>query len=246
VEFDSAGRKASLDFSLLASDDPLVSAGIKPEEISIDFGSFAQQSQIVAVPYTEGCDEGDESWPTHLGLERKHFEFRIMQVAGYKKVFEKYPRAMANLESTLRPSGKPIANNKLPYIYKDTWGAYIMTARSEFFEGEGWRGLRWIAGFGGDEQYPSSNLGYIFEGISSDGRYFILIRADISHPDQKRLLPPRHINGTPPNTWESSDPKDETRMRLQLEKSLSTADPASFEPNLDQLDAVIRSLKFKH
>jgi hypothetical protein len=34
-------------------------------------------------------------------------------------------------------------------------------------------------------------------------------------------------------------------MRLQLEKSLAAADPASFQPGLDQLDAVIRSLKLK-
>jgi len=38
---------------------------------------------------------------------------------------------------------------------------------------------------------------------------------------------------------------DETRMRLQLEKSLAAAEPASFQPGLDQLDGVIRSLKLR-
>jgi hypothetical protein len=59
------------------------------------------------------------------------------------------------------------------------------------------------------------------------------------------LLPPRKINGTPPNTWESPDLEKDTPMRLQLEKNLAAADPSCFHPNLDQLDAVVRSLKLK-
>jgi hypothetical protein len=247
VEFDSAGREATINFSLLASNDPMLDPGITLEQISIDFGSFAQRDRMTVVSYAVGCDEGDEPWPTHLGLDNGHFEFRIMQVAGYKKVFETDPdggRAMTNLEAALRPGGKGIAGNKLPYAYKDRWGAYIMSARPEFLEGEGWRGLRWVSGQGGDEDYPSLGLGYRFEGISNDSRYFILVRADISHPDQKRLLPPRQINGTPPKTWESPGPHGE-EARLQLEKALAAADPASFQPNLDQFDAVIRSLKLR-
>jgi hypothetical protein len=247
VEFDSAGREATINFSLLAADDPMVDTGIKPEEISIDFGSFAQRDRIAPVPYAVGCDEGDEPWPMHLALDNGHFEFRIMQVSGYRKVFETDPdggRAMTNLEAALRPGGKAIANNKLPYEYKDRWGAHIMSARYEFLKGEGWRGLRWVSGQGGDEDYPSLGLGYMFEGLSNDGRYFILIRADISHPDQKRLRPPSQINGTPPKTWESPGPHGK-EARLQLEKALAAADPASFQPSLAELDAVIRSLRLK-
>jgi hypothetical protein len=249
VEFDSAGRAASIDFSLLASDDPMIDPGISSGEISIDFGPFAQRDRIAAVPYAEGCDEGDESWPAHLGLDNGHFEFRIMQVAGYKKVFAKYSGgagAMTNLEAALSPGGKVVASDKLVYTYKDEWGAYTMTARPDLLEGEGWRGLRWIAGYGGgDEDYPTNSLGYIFEGISNDGRYLILIRADISHPDQKRLHPRRPVHGPPGHAWESGDPKLETPARLRLEKALAVADPTSFQPSLNELDAVIRSLRLK-
>lgn len=149
VEFDSAGREATIDFSLLASDDPMVDPGITLDQISIDFGSFAERDRMTVVPYAVGCDEGDEPWPTHLALDNGHFEFRIMPVAGYKRVFETVPDAAAlitNLETVLRPGGKPAASSKLPYTYKDRWGAYIMSARAEFLEGKGWRGLRWIAG----------------------------------------------------------------------------------------------------
>lgn len=249
VEFDSGGRAASIEFSLLAGDDPMIDPGITPAEISINFGSFAQRDRLATVPYDVGCDLGDESWPTHLGLDTGHFEFRIMQVAGYKKVFATDSggaRGITSLEAALRTGDKAVIGNKLPYTYKDPWGAYIMSARQELLEGEGWRGLRWIAGFGGDEDYPSNSLGYIFEGISNDGRYFILIRADISHPDQKRLHPRRPIHGTPGHTWESGDPKLETPARLRLEKALAGADPASFQPSLNDLDAVIRSLRLKN
>lgn len=249
VEFDSAGRAASIGFSLLAADDPMIDPGITPGEISIDFSSFAQRDRLAVVPYAEGCDEGDESWPAHLGLDTGHFEFRIMQVAGYKEVFAKHwgAAAMTNLEAALSSVGNAAAGSKLPYVDNSRWGTYGMTARQESVEGDGWRGLRWIAGYGGgDEDYPSTALGYIFEGISNDGRYFILIRADISHPDQKRLRPRRPIQGPPGHTWEAGDPKLETPARLQLEKALATANPASFRPSLNELDAVIRSLRLKH
>lgn len=64
-------------------------------------------NRLAVVPYAEGCDEGDESWPANLGLDTGHFEFRIMQVAGYKEVFAKYlgAGAMTNLDEDRVPSG---------------------------------------------------------------------------------------------------------------------------------------------
>ncbi len=243
VLFDPAGQKHHVDLTLLAGDDAVLNPGITLEKISIDFGSFARKSELSVVPYSEidGC-----GWdmPSNVVVENDQFEFRVMRVAGYKELFKAGPE-MTLLEAALRPGGKVPAEEKLPYAYKEKWGAYITSARPQLLEGEGWRGLRWIRGSGGDEDYPSHGLGYMFEGISNDGRYFILVRAAIAHPDQKRFLPTRHINGTPPNTWEWSEPKEETEKRLFLEKSLAAADPASFRPNLDQLDAVIRSLKLK-
>jgi len=234
-----------IKFSWLAADDPITDPGMKPEQFSIEFGNLGKGHHLVVAPYAFFDDMGVlSSWPTHLALETKEFEFRIIPTAGYKKMFPK-DQDLALLERAITDGGKSARVETLPYALREESCGYITSFRHESLEGEGWRGLRWIGGFGGDESYPSCGLGYVFAGISNDGRYLIILRADISHPDQKRLLPPRHINGTPPNTWESSDPKVETEMRLRLEKNLAGAPPSSFSPNLDDLDAVIRSLKIK-
>jgi hypothetical protein len=102
---------------------------------------------------------------------------------------------------------------------------------------------RWVRG---DEDYRSCGLGYVFNGISADDRYMVVIRADISSPDRKCLLPPRQTHKTADGSWESSDPKVEAEMRVRLEKSIADSPPASFTPSLNQLDAVVRSLKILH
>lgn len=244
VDFDSGGRKANIDFAFIPHNDPMVSPGILPEQVSIDFGVFAKKGQLAVAPYAQLPDEGYlSSWPTHLAVEGKNFDFRIMTVAGYKQVF--HDQRVEALSSAMTSKGEGVKVQDLPYALEERWCAYITSMRREVLAGEGWRGLRWIGGFGGDEKYPRCGLGYLFAGISNDGRYLIILRSDISHPDQKRLMPPSLINGTAPHTWESGDPDKDGPARQQLEKNLNAADPTSFQPNLDQLDAVIRSLKLR-
>lgn len=238
-------RTAKIKFSFVAADNPRFDPVIKPKRFSIDFGALAENDELTVLPYTFYEDEGIlDSWPTHLGIMHGQFEFHIMSVAGYKSVFQEHESATL-LQSILLNDGKNARVEELPYALTGRWCAYVMTLRKQVLQGDGWRGLRWIGGFGGDEEYPSCGLGYVFTGISNDGRYLIVLRADISHPDRKRLLPPRQINGSPGHTWESVDSKVDKEMSLQLKKTLSAADPASFEPSLDQLDAVIKSLKLK-
>src|SRR6266700_774397 len=231
VMLDPAGYKQNIQFTLLASGDPMVDPGIRAEQISIDFGSFARNDQLALVPYANFEGYMDPAWPSHLGLQTKHLEFRIMPVAGYKKVFEtEKDNSMARLEAALQPGAKAVAGHALPYpVYGDR--GYNMEARQELLHGEGWRGLRWIGGFGQDTACRP-DLAYVFEGITDDGRFFIMIRAAISHPATEQ----RWAKGC---TSDAEAPK----INARLERDLAAADPGSFHPNLDQLDAVIKSLK---
>jgi hypothetical protein len=225
-------------------DDPAVAPGIKREQFSVDLGPFGQESQLMVIPSVDSRGDEGETWPTHLGIEKHDFEFRIIPIAGYEKFFPK-SKELAGLKAALSANGSKVKVEGFPYSREDHWDGYVTSLRRETIAGEGWRGVRWIGGFGGDEDYPSGGLGYVFNGISDDGRYLIVLRADLSHADHKRFMPPRKTMGTPGRTWETSDPKVQTEMRQRLEKSLNTADPASFTPNLNDLDAVIRSLKLK-
>jgi len=216
----------AIDFRFLAADDPMADPGIRRGQISIDFGPFAQKSELNVAPYAYD-DEADymNSWPTHLALEGDRFEFRIMTVAGHKRIYKENQRIDA-LAAAMRSGGRAVDPKKLPYsVYGDA-GLNLAT-RPVSMEGDGWRGLRWVGGFAQDVNcdLEGQQLVYVFEGLSSDGLYFIMLRAAVSHPS----LPPH------------SGP-DCVRA---AEGDLTSAMPDSFRPNIEQLDAVIRSLKIR-
>jgi|SRR5215469_3581697 len=248
IELDPAGRQMGIDFSMLASNDPLIDPGIKPDQISMDLGSLAKGKQMKLEPFGqwEGC-MGD--WePSHWALEAKGFEFRIMQVAGYKKVFSGPGLAgdaavMENLEAAVKPGAKIPANIGLPYPAYGDAGLNFST-RPQLLEGDGWRGLRFLASYGQDTGCWFDDSAYVFEGISNDGRFFVLMRAAIANPRVARRLAQECKTAA-----EKTPPKDETFFKDQVpemfDKAMSAADPASFQPNLNQLDAVIKSLKLK-
>jgi hypothetical protein len=230
----------AIKFSWLNINDPLTDPGIKPDQISIEFGSFAQKNDLRVTPYVLNDDEDYwESWPTHLAVESSDFEFRIMAVAYYEKLFEKDKR-MTALQSSLRAKGKNADVRQLPYPeYK--YGGLNLWAQPELLEGDGWRGLRWIAGFAQDIscawEMGGQTLAYYFEGISNDGRFFILVRARVSNS----ALFQRFGEDCAAAESEVRNPN----LNAVFQKDVIGAKPSSFEPNFNQLDAVIRSLKLQ-
>ncbi len=231
--------KPGIEFEFLPDNDPMVDPGVKPEDLSVDFGVFAQNKELVIAPFAE--DGGElfwESWPTHLAVDRRGFEFRIMTVDGNKKVFKKYER-MTALGAALGARGKNADAGKLPYPVYRAGGLNLWT-KPKFLEGDGWRGLRWIGAFSDD--FTCNPNGYVFEGISNDGLFFVMMRAQISNLKFGRRLDQGCLDKI---RERGSIELLEKEMPTVFDKDLSAADPASFQPNLDQLDAVIRSLKLK-
>src|SRR5256885_13669160 len=96
-----------------------------------------------------------------------------------------------------------------------------------------------------NNQQDPDRLAYVLQGISNDGRFFVIVRADISHPDVQSFSPPRLKPGLPVSTYLKNE-KDQSVRRVQLEKSLAAADTGSFVPSLSQLDQLIRSLKLNY
>ncbi len=235
VVFDTSegrqkGYQYAISFTLLAKNDPMVDPGIKPEQVSIDFDTFAKGKHLGAVPavLAEGCL--DESWPFHLAVSNERIQFRIMQVAGYNKVFPSN-QGVGLLEAAIA-AGKTESVARLPYASSDA--DLHMWARQQILEGDGWRGLRWIGGYGQEVRCGPSELRYVFQGISNDGRFLILIRAAISHPAKQKRWASRCFG-------DDEVPK----INALLAQDLTAADPSSFQPSLDQLDSVVRSLKLK-
>jgi hypothetical protein len=232
LAFDPLGQKSTIHFSTLESDAPLINAGIRPEDVSIDLGVFGQTKKVTLDPYDYTCEVG-ESWPANLLVNSDKISFRIMRTAGYTSLFPG-TQEMQLLQESLRPGATFIEAKRLPYASSDD-AATVMSARPELIAGTGWRAWRWLEGQAQDGDYPADeNLAYTVEGLTNDGRFFFRMRGYTIHPDVRRLNP------------SDSVPENDTQLRLQLEKALAVAKPDSFTPNLDQLDAVIRSLKFLH
>jgi len=233
IEFDPTGRHMGVSFSMLAGDDPLIDPGIKREQISINFGSFGHGKQLKLEPFGqwEGC-EGD--WgPTHWAQDTGvGVELRIMQVAGFKQADPDSVSSMEQLERALERGGKDANTKNVPYSAFGDAGLQI-AGQPTFVEGDGWRWLQWIASFSQDDGCLGFDfLAYVVEGITNDGRFFIMMRGGISNPALSRRLDKECQGG-------AGD------MDAIFNKEVSAADPASFHPSLDQLDAVIRSLKLR-
>ncbi len=245
VSFDRAKGRHAIAFTLLDQNDPTVSPGITLEQISIDISSLAQGSQFSVVPANKACDES-EPWPSHLALKNRRFEFRVMTVAGYKEILR--PDEMKLLQTAVMSGGKDLSFNKLPYPFYGG-GGLLLATKPELLQGQGWRGLRWIGAFGQDVscefRFDGENSAYVFEGISNDSKYFILVRAAISNSPLADRLRQDCDASLHQNPKRSIDALFEKDMPALFEKDIAGADPASFQPNLDQLDAVVRSLKLK-
>ena len=240
VVFDPVGVKHGLEFDLLANKNPILDAGITSEQVSIDLDGFAQNSRLAAVAYAQGdaCDEDDLGAPAHLALENDQIEFRIMPIDGLKLLWGT-DQSILHLEAAIRDSDTKVDARVLPYAEsKGGDAANVMTSRQEALHGEGWHGVRWIGGYAQDGEYPSG-LGYVFEGISDDHRFFILVRAPISNSQLQENSPAAaHKNPQSKSV--------QVEMRDRLSKALALAPPASFQPDLHQLDSVIESLKLQH
>jgi hypothetical protein len=143
---------------------------------------------------------------------------------------------MQVLISSLERKTPPQDANKLPFAGDDD-AAIVMTARPEWMEGRGWKGWRWIEGSSQDGDYPGG-IGYTFEGVTNDGRYFLRMTGQISHPELKRL-------DTEDISDETARDKADKEHNQLLEKSLEKAEPGSFTPNLNDIDAMIRSIRIQ-
>jgi hypothetical protein len=234
VVYDPHGHKNSLRFSVVKKGDPMLNVGLTPQQVSIDFGTLGQETGIEVGPYFHSCELGS-SWPSKLTVKSSAGWLEIAQVAGYQKVFPNNG-SMQVLISSVGQRSKPTDANKLPFA-DDSDAGIVMIARPEWIEGQGWRGWRWIEGSSQDGDYPGG-LGYTFEGVTNDGRYFLRMTGQISHPELKRLDTNNFLDE------EARNKADKEHNQL-LKKSMEKADPASFTPNLNDIDAMIRSIRIQ-
>lgn len=114
----------------------------------------------------------------------------------------------------------------------------IIHARVGYLSFQNGSGVRFITQYDqGPEPINNSGVFYTFQGLTSDGQYYVSAFFDITHPS----LP---ADNSDPQAIEAIG-SDFDGYINQTTQSLDAQPPGSFNPPLGNLDAIIQSLKVK-
>ena len=238
-------KRYRLRVSLLGPHDPIFDPGMAADHVSIAAGLFPPGSKLTLkafdpADYTDYCSplplDGD--LPAHLCLEDKHAWLGIMSVGGLKKANPTWVMD-GDLEELERVTPSTVPLKPLFSYYDDAhlahWG------RLEYFEAKSWSGLRWLAQYCPENDQLHNPLMYMFAAISKDKKYFIWLRADIDYLN----APPELSQLTDEQRARLDDPERYETFQGKVKTALTNASPKSFKPDLDQLDAFVRSIELR-
>ena len=149
--------------------------------------------------------------------------------------------SLSRLRAILASPAAPLIKDVLPSVpfYNAAQLYAAQPIRLKFLSGEGVRMVSESA------QYPAPILQdasyYHFEGLTSDGKYFIVAVFPVNVPLQATIDNPS-ADGIP-FPGEAGDETAFTNYYLAITDTLNQASPESFQPSLKDLDALIGSIK---
>ncbi|RJP49097.1 MAG: hypothetical protein C4583_13225 [Anaerolineaceae bacterium] len=161
----------------------------------------------------------------------------------YAALNEGASRSIAKLQAILNGTAAPIAEN-LPFIASFNAGQ-LFAAQIQVIQFQSGSGVRFLTEYG--QYFATANnhdLFYQFQGLTSDGKYYILAILPASHPllayDEKpETAPPS--GGIPFPGYENES--ELTNYYTNVVNLLNSAAPENFTPALTSLDALIQSLE---
>lgn len=203
------------------------------------------------VPAVNEVDWTLENAPEHIKFQldgyRLYDTFHdprilIIPVQGYIEINEGASRSIANLQAILNGSAAPTAEN-LPHISSFNAGQ-LFAAQIQVIQFQGGSGVRFLSEYG--QYFATANntdLFYQFQGLTSDGKYYILAILPVSHPllaveENPEAYVPE--GGIPfPGYENESALKNYYTDVINLFNSTA---PDGFTPSLTNLDAMIQSI----
>lgn len=166
----------------------------------------------------------------------------IIPAQEYMAVNEGGSRSIANLQAILNGSAAPTAEN-LPHISSFNAGQ-LFAAQIQIVRFANGTGVRYLTEYG--QYFATANnhdLFYSFQGLTNDGKYYILAILPASHPllayDEKpETIPPS--GGIPFPGYDNESAL--TNYYTDVVNLLNSAAPENFTPALTSLDALIQSI----
>ena len=239
---------------------------VRFDEVGFEFDhSLGRSVNIARVPgqrLSTGPSLGGEAAPAHLTfslyqrLAESRRPPRAFGAPGTVRVYavsalEGYPKAsreLARLQALLDERPDPATLEEIdrrqvvdmPILPVDDAAAQIIAARVAYIDTPELTGIAYLTGFAQDLiPVTRDDLQYTFQGLSTDGRWYVAVNWRI----RARVLPRSFTNaqarriGRNARTW--------GRYIRDTVATLDDASVASFRPNLDALDALVRSIDFE-
>ena len=232
-----------------------------PSGIAVSYGNVsfvipnglalgAAGESVAAVIGEEGAPW--EVAPAHIrfsftGYNDALAKFSVMQISIFPA--QDYEAARGNslprLQAILAAPAAPLDPKSMPLVPFFNATA-MMTAQATRLGFNGGSGVRMVTQYG-QAVMPIANSGtfYHFEGLTSDGRYYLVAILPIGAPflangfDVPSAPPP---DGIPFPDMNSTDPNVFEAYFRAVEAKLNAADPNVFSPALPLLDALIQSI----
>jgi hypothetical protein len=192
--------------------------------------------------------------PAHIQLKLEGFALQdkfhqpqiyVYPAEAYAQAYQGAAQSLERLRGVLSSnSGAPLTNDELPLVpfFNATQIFASHVAVVPFKNGQGVRVVTQYA----QGLVPVNNheLIYHFEGLTSDGKYYVIAVLPVTAPglaEDASLNATVPARGVPLPDFNSANP-DMRGYYGQVLQMLDGLQPGAFTPNLDQLDALIGSL----
>ncbi len=170
----------------------------------------------------------------------------IYPAADYAAMNPRAAESIGRLEAILSGGGVPIADDSLPSVPFFNAGQ-VIAAREKLIQFQGGKGLRLVTQYAQDVS-PINNGGlfYHFEGLSTDGRYYLVAILPVNLPflaggnNPGSTVPPGGLAFPPAN----AQGQDFENYYSRIAARIDSAPPEQFTPALTLLDSLIQSISY--
>ena len=215
-------------------------------QISLDTGNLAasiQTETLAAIPASDNSPYWEvlpaytrltlQGYPTdNPNMQPQIFVYPLEELG---LINEGARQIVLQLQSLLQSQQEEKTMPFLPLVN----AAQVLHVQTQFLDFQNGKGVRYLAQFAqGIVPISNDQLIYTYQGISSDGKYYVAAILPVNHP----ILPADgKITGNEPPEFSSDFPAYLANVTTNL--NAQSAD--SFSPNLEQLDAMLSSLTIK-
>lgn len=234
----------------------------QPSGIPVSFQnvSFVIPEGLAGGATSEVVPAADESVGGPWGVAPEYIEFTLTDYTGrqgefFKAVIAIYPAAeyvavnswaessFTRLQALLASPATPLTNDNLPTVPFNGAAAQQYAAQAKFIPFKSGNGLSMISQYA---QFPGpilkDNSFYHYEGLTSDGKFFIAALFPVYLPLQSTAENP-NADGLPnPYPSDITDTAALTAYYQGITDALTAASPDSFQPSLTLLDSLIQSI----